>query len=105
MNYVFTLSQEGNSVPRCQLFTVTPLVSFSGYRGFEHHIEVPSLEIKYLADGVREVWLLTIGADPFFAKLGYAERARDDAPNVIRAMEEFAGLRPGDAILESKQIS
>jgi len=66
---------------------------------------VTALEIACLADGVHELWLLTIDADRFFAKLGYVIRDRTDAPETIRNTEEFSGLCPGDAVLMSKRLS
>lgn len=65
---------------------------------------VTALEVASLADGVAEIWLLTIDADPFFAKLGYEVRDRSDAPDAIRLTEEFSGLCPGDAVLMSKNL-
>jgi amino-acid N-acetyltransferase len=66
---------------------------------------VTALEIVSLADGVSELWLLTIDADRFFAKLGYVIRDRADAPETIRNTEELSGLCPGDAVLMSKELS
>lgn len=65
---------------------------------------VKALETACLADGVRELWLLTIDVDRFFLKLGYVGRMRSDAPIAIRSTEEFSGLCPGDAVLMSKYI-
>ena len=65
---------------------------------------VTALEVACLADGVGELWLLTIDADAFFTKLGYDTRDRADAPNSIRTTEEFLGLCPGDAVLMSKRL-
>jgi amino-acid N-acetyltransferase len=66
---------------------------------------VTALEVACLANGVEELWLLTIDADRFFKKLAYTTRDRVDAPDVIQSTEEFAGLCPGDAILMSKKLS
>lgn len=65
---------------------------------------VTALETACLADGVGELWLLTIDADSFFQKLGYVTRERDDAPAAIRSTAEFSGLCPGDAVLMSKEL-
>ena len=65
---------------------------------------VTALEVASRADGVEEFWLLTIDAGPFFAKLGYKVRNRSDAPDAIRATEEFSSLCPGDATLMSKRL-
>ena len=66
---------------------------------------VSTLEIGCLADGVRELWLLTIDADRYFETLGYVTRDRSDAPEAIRNTEEFSSLCPGDAVLMSKKLS
>ena len=66
---------------------------------------VTALETTCLADGISELWLLTIDADSFFAKLGYVTRDRADAPGAIRQTEEFSGLCPSDAVLMSKNLS
>jgi amino-acid N-acetyltransferase len=66
---------------------------------------VTALEVACLANGVLELWLLTIDADRFFEKLGFATRDRVDAPDAIRSTGEFGGLCPGDAILMSKNLS
>lgn len=66
---------------------------------------VTALEVASLADGVTEFWLLTIDADAFFTKLGYTVRSRSDAPDAIRATEEFSGLCPDEAVLMSKKLT
>jgi amino-acid N-acetyltransferase len=65
---------------------------------------VAALEDACRQQAVREVWLLTIDADPFFAKLGYVVRTRDAAPDAIRGTAEFSSLCPGDAVLMSKEL-
>lgn len=55
--------------------------------------------------GIRELWLLTIDADAWFARLGYAVRERIDAPYEIRETDEFAGLCPASAVLMSKPLN
>jgi len=66
---------------------------------------VRALEVACLADAIEELWLLTIDADKFFAKLGFAARDRADAPDAIRSSAEFQGLCPQDAVLMSKILS
>lgn len=65
---------------------------------------VATLESHSADNGVEEVWLLTIDAAPFFAKLDYVVRERADAPDAIRRTAEFSGLCPGDAVLMSKRL-
>jgi amino-acid N-acetyltransferase len=66
---------------------------------------VTALEVACLANAVEELWLLTIDADRFFEKCGFAARDRADAPDAIRSTAEFQGLCPGDAVLMSKILS
>ncbi len=65
---------------------------------------VSALEAQCRERRVQELWLLTIDADAFFEKLGYAVRSRDAAPDAIRDTEEFSVLCPGDAVLMSKEL-
>jgi len=65
---------------------------------------VAELEALARAEGIREIWLLTIDADPYFLRLGYGLRDRDDAPSDIRGTAEFSGLCPDDAALMSKSL-
>lgn len=66
---------------------------------------VTALETNCFADGIGELWLLTIDADAFFANLGYVIRDRADAPAAIRKTAEFSALCPGDAVLMSKNLA
>ena len=65
---------------------------------------VVALEALARERGISELWLLTIDADAWFSRLGYAGRSRDDAPGTVRATREFAGLCPDDAVLMSKTL-
>lgn len=65
---------------------------------------VAALEAFAAARGVTELWLLTIDADAFFAKLGYSERSRHEAPATIRGTAEFSSLCPASAVLMSKSL-
>lgn len=65
---------------------------------------VSALESSCIADGITELWLLTIDADEFFLKQGYVVRSREGAPDSIRNTEEFSSLCPGDAVLMSKNL-
>ena len=66
---------------------------------------VAALESTAAAAGVNEMWLLTIDADAFFARLGYRQRERADAPAAIQTTQEFSALCPGDATLMSRRLS
>lgn len=65
---------------------------------------VSGLEVLAKTYGVIELWLLTIDADGYFTKLGYARRDRSEAPVEIRGTAEFSSLCPGDAVLMSRQL-
>ena len=65
---------------------------------------VRELESHARADGVDEIWLLTIDADAFFARLGYQAADRADAPAAIGKTREFSGLCPASAVLMQKRI-
>ena len=65
---------------------------------------VAALESHAGARGVDELWLLTIDADRWFARLDYVVRERSDVPDSIRDTREFSELCPGDAVLMSKTI-
>ncbi len=65
---------------------------------------VQALESSARAQGIRELWLLTIDADVFFSGLGFGERDRTSAPDAIRGSAEFSSLCPADAVLMSKRL-
>lgn len=67
-------------------------------------ILVNELEVAAKKQGVTQLWLLTIDADAFFARLGYVVHGRDETPGVIRRTAEFVRLCPGDAVLMQKSI-
>ena len=68
------------------------------------HQLVVALESMAAEQSVRELWLLTIDADGYFAGLGYVVKHRSDAPESISATEEFSSLCPGDAVLMKKDL-
>jgi len=65
---------------------------------------VAALEDDARTGGAKELWLLTIDADGFFAALGYRRRERNEAPAPIRDTAEFADLCPASAILMSRSL-
>ncbi len=66
---------------------------------------VGALEQMALEGDMAELWLLTIDADAWFARLGYEAQARELAPAEIRQTEEFSDLCPGDAVLMRKLLT
>ncbi len=65
---------------------------------------VKALELSARNEHIDELWLLTIDADPFFARHGYVVVERDAAPKAIRNTAEFSTLCPGDAVLMCKHM-
>jgi len=47
--------------------------------------------------GVRELYLLTVTAENFFAGLGYRSVPREQAPPGVAAMEQFSSLCPSSS--------
>ncbi len=54
--------------------------------------------------GVRELWLLTTTAEPFFRQLGYVPAPREAAPVAVRETAEFRGVCPTSAACLTKVI-
>ena len=65
---------------------------------------VAELESKARRHELRELWLLTIDADAFFARHGYVAIEREHAPAAIQSSAEFSSLCPGDAVLMRKRL-
>lgn len=54
--------------------------------------------------GVRDTFLLTLTAEPFFARRGYQRAERDRAPDDIAATTEFASLCPVSSAFMTKRL-
>ncbi len=54
--------------------------------------------------GVREVYLLTTTAEPYFARLGFACVTRDTAPAPLQQSAEFQGACPASAVLMHRAL-
>ena len=54
--------------------------------------------------GVRDAYLLTTTAPRFFARLGFAQIAREAAPPAIQRTGEFAGLCPASALVMHRAL-
>lgn len=65
---------------------------------------VDTLETRAQAQGVSEIWLLTLGVDAYFLGLGYQPRNRSEAPTSLRRTAEFSELCPDSATLMSKKL-
>ena len=55
--------------------------------------------------GVKELFLLTTAAAPFFAKLGFRPIERPEAPAPIASTREFAALCPASAIVMRRRTA
>jgi amino-acid N-acetyltransferase len=55
--------------------------------------------------GVEELYLLTLTASDYFAKLGFQRINRDDVPEPIQATNEFRRLCPQTAVCMMKRVS
>ena len=65
-------------------------------RGIARHL-CDFLVARARNNGVRQVYLLTTGAQQYFRKLGFAAVARETVPEPIRATREFSNLCPQTA--------
>jgi N-acetylglutamate synthase-like GNAT family acetyltransferase len=65
---------------------------------------VSALEAHAEEQGVREIWLLTLGVDGYFTALGYETRDRGEVPPEISGTAEFAELCSDNATLMSKKL-
>jgi N-acetylglutamate synthase-like GNAT family acetyltransferase len=65
---------------------------------------VDAVEAAARRRGLRELVLLTETAHDFFARLGYADIARDEAPAAIRGSAEFRSLCPQSAACMRKRL-
>ena len=65
---------------------------------------VTALEAAAYRDQISEMWLLTIDADRFFARLGYRAVDRAAAPETVQGTAEFSDLCPADAVLMQKKL-
>jgi amino-acid N-acetyltransferase len=54
--------------------------------------------------GVHTIYLLTMTAEHFFARRGYARADRESAPSAIRATREFAGICPASSAFMSRAL-
>lgn len=64
-----------------------------------------AVEARALDLGVRDLYLLTTTAAPFFEARGYVRVARNRAPETIRATEEFRSLCPDSAACLHRRLS
>jgi amino-acid N-acetyltransferase len=65
---------------------------------------VSAVTSRALAQGVRELYLLTTGAAPYFVPLGFVRLEREEAPLEIRNTAQFSALCPASAVCMRKTI-
>lgn len=65
---------------------------------------VAAAEVLAQERGVGTLYLLTLTAREFFARLGYQDAARADAPRAIRALPQFAALCPSTSAFMRKVL-
>lgn len=63
-----------------------------------------SLEAHARAAGIEVLYLLTLTAERFFHKLGYAPIAREQAPAALRQSGEFRTLCPASAVCMTRRL-
>lgn len=66
---------------------------------------VQELSKEAKKEGISELWLLTETAAIFFEKLGFSPHPRDQAPDRIKASQEFSSLCPDTATCMSFVLS
>jgi amino-acid N-acetyltransferase len=65
---------------------------------------VSAIAARAAAGGVRELYLLTTGAAPYFASQGFVPLAREHAPRQICNTAQFRSLCPSSAVCMRKLI-
>jgi amino-acid N-acetyltransferase len=65
---------------------------------------VAALEVEAAALACQRIWLLTSDTAEFFARLGYAEAAREEVPEAIRASAQWQTLCPASATVMTKLL-
>ncbi|MDJ0783893.1 MAG: arsenic resistance N-acetyltransferase ArsN2 [Desulfosarcinaceae bacterium] len=66
---------------------------------------VAAAEARALQTGIDTLYLLTLTAETFFRRHGYATLPRQQAPAAIQKTPEFTGLCPATAVLMGKRLS
>jgi amino-acid N-acetyltransferase len=65
---------------------------------------VEAMEEQAREAGVRDLYVLTTTAERFFAGLGYKTAAREQAPEAIKATEQFSKLCPSSSTFMVKSL-
>lgn len=108
----FVLAREGSvgvGVAGLQAFGTDALVRSVGVlpgrrsRGLGAAL-LAAIERRARSRGVRQLYLLTNDAQPFFARHGYAEVPRCSAPAAVRGSTQFGSSQCGAAALMTKPV-
>jgi N-acetylglutamate synthase-like GNAT family acetyltransferase len=74
-------------------------------RGRNHGRRMVKAVVQRAAErGVRRLWLLTIDASDFFARMGFVRTAREHVPPSIAGLAEFTQLCPASAVCMAREI-
>jgi amino-acid N-acetyltransferase len=65
---------------------------------------VREVEAAAVEHRVRELFLLTTTAEPFFGRRGYQRRSREEAPRAIQETTEFKSICPSTAAFMAKAL-
>lgn len=65
---------------------------------------IEQMALSEVSEDVASLYLLTTTASGYFEKLGFAPVSRSDAPPVIQATTQFAGLCPSSSALLCKSL-
>ena len=91
--------------PHADAGLLRSLVVAPAHRGAGHARKlVAVLEAEARARGLRDLVLLTQTAAPFFARAGYVQIMRADAPRAVQDSAEFRALCPASAICMQKAL-
>lgn len=85
------------------LLRSTTVAAFARRRGIAAALVERALA-EARARGCRAVYLLTLDAEGYFQRFGFAVTGRDDAPKAIRRSQEFTTLCPASAVLMRKTL-
>jgi amino-acid N-acetyltransferase len=87
-----------------QLLRSVVLVPSLRRRGLGHALVSP-LVGQARAEGAARLWLLTTGAERWFARLGWSTVPRDGAPEAFRRLSQFQGVCPASASLMVRALA
>lgn len=57
------------------------------------------------AEGLRDLWLMTLSAEPFFARLGFVRLPREQSPPWLRSHDHYLTYCPAGAIVMRRPLT